>query len=135
MSQEILPKQPTIKNPPEQFAGDVWVDPIVAPQDGDQRATFALVKFAPGARTAWHSHARGQFLRVTQGVAHFGTRDGALITAHPGDTVYVSAGEEHFHASAEGTFMEHFAMLENADDPSTTTTWLEHVTDEDLAGH
>ena len=135
MSQEILPKQPTVKNPPEQFAGDVWVDPIVAPQDDDQRATLALVKFAPGARTAWHSHARGQFLRITQGVAHFGTRDGALIAAHPGDTVYVSAGEEHFHASAEGTFMEHFAMLENADDPSTTTTWLEHVTDEDLAGH
>ncbi|MFJ3379355.1 cupin domain-containing protein [Curtobacterium sp. NPDC090217] len=135
MSQEILPKQPTAKNPPEQFAGDVWVDPIVTPQDDDQRATLALVKFAPGARTAWHSHARGQFLRITQGVAHFGTRDGALITAHPGDTVYVSAGEEHFHASAEGTFMEHFAMLENADDPSTTTTWLEHVTDEDLAGH
>jgi quercetin dioxygenase-like cupin family protein len=134
MSQEILPKQPTVKNPPEQFAGDVWVDPIVAPQDDDQRATLALVKFAPGARTAWHSHARGQFLRVTQGVAHFGTRDGRVITARPGDTVYVSAGEEHFHASAEGTFMEHFAMLENADDPSTTTTWLEHVTDEDLAG-
>lgn len=134
MSQQILPSQPTVKNPPEQFAGDVWVDPIVTPQDGDQRATLALVRFAPGARTAWHSHARGQFLRVTQGVARFGTRDGKVITAHPGDTVYVSAGEEHFHASAEGAFMEHFALLENADDPSTTTTWLEHVTDDDLAG-
>lgn len=134
MSQQILPSHPTVKNPPEQFAGDVWVDPIVTPQDGDQRATLVLVRFAPGARTAWHSHARGQFLRVTQGVARFGTRDGKVVTAHPGDTVYVSAGEEHFHASAEGTFMEHFAMLENADDPSTTTTWLEHVTDDDLAG-
>jgi len=133
MSQEILPKQPTAKNPPEQFAGDVWVDPIVSPQDGDQRATLALVKFAPGARTAWHSHARGQFLRITRGTAHFGTRDGKVITARPGDTVYVSPGVEHFHASAEGTFMEHLAMLESADDPSTTTTWLEHVSDEDLA--
>jgi len=133
MSQEILPEQPTVKNPPEQFAGDVWVDPIVSPQDDDQRATLALVTFAPGARTAWHSHARGQFLRVTRGTAHFGTRDGKVITARPGDTVYVSPGEEHFHASAEGTFMEHLAMLESADDPSTTTTWLEHVSDEDLA--
>lgn len=133
MSQEILPKQPTAKNPPEQFAGDVWVDPIVSPQDGDQRATLALVQFAPGARTAWHSHARGQFLRVTRGRASFGTRDGKVITAGPGDTVYVSPGEEHFHASAEGTFMEHLAMLESADNPSTTTTWLEHVSDEDLA--
>ena len=29
--------------------------------------------------------------------------------------------------------MEHLAMLENAEDPSTTTTWLEHVSDEDYA--
>lgn len=135
MSQEILPKTPTVKNPPEQFAGDVWVDPIATPQNDDQRATLARVRFAPGARTAWHSHARGQFLHVTQGVARFGTRDGKVVIAHPGDTVYVSPGEEHFHASAEGTFMEHFALLESADDPSTSATWLEHVSDEDLAGH
>jgi quercetin dioxygenase-like cupin family protein len=135
MPQEILPKTPTVKNSPERFAGDVWVDPIATPQNDDQGATLALVKFAPGARTAWHSHARGQFLRVTQGVAHFGTRDGEVVTARPGDTVYVSPGEEHFHASAEGTFMEHLALLENADDPATSATWLEHVSDEDLAGH
>jgi hypothetical protein len=28
-------------------------------------------------------------------------------------------------------FMEHLAILENGDDPVTTTTWLEHVTDEE----
>jgi hypothetical protein len=27
--------------------------------------------------------------------------------------------------------MEHLAMLEAADDPATTTTWLEHVSDEE----
>ena len=26
--------------------------------------------------------------------------------------------------------MEHLAMLDNADDPAATTTWLEHVTDD-----
>ncbi|ELB89825.1 MULTISPECIES: hypothetical protein [Rhodococcus] len=26
---------------------------------------------------------------------------------------------------------EHLAMLDNADDPATTTTWLEHVTDDE----
>lgn len=29
--------------------------------------------------------------------------------------------------------MEHLAMIDNADDPATSTTWLEHVTDEDYA--
>ncbi len=62
----IEPTQPTVKNPPEQFAGDVWVDIIAFPHEPGQRTTVATVRFAPGARTAWHSHARDQYLRVTQ---------------------------------------------------------------------
>jgi hypothetical protein len=27
--------------------------------------------------------------------------------------------------------MEHLAMLDNAEDPASTTTWLDHVTDEE----
>jgi hypothetical protein len=27
--------------------------------------------------------------------------------------------------------MEHLAMLDTSDDPTTTTTWLAHVTDEE----
>ncbi|WP_285136647.1 cupin domain-containing protein [Microbacterium sp. lyk4-40-TSB-66] len=130
----IEPATPTVKNPPEQFAGDVWVDPIAAPHEADQRMTVALVRFAPGARTAWHSHARGQFLRVTQGVARFGDRDGNIIEVHPGQTLYTPPGEDHWHAAAGDAFMEHIAMLENGDDPATTTTWKEHITDADYAG-
>jgi len=128
---EIEPSKPTTKNPPEQFAGDVWLDRIAAPHTTDQRMTVAKVRFAPGARTAWHSHARGQYLHVTQGVAHFGGRDGQIIEVHAGQTLYTAPCEEHFHAAARGSFMEHLAMLEAGDDPATTTTWLEHVTDED----
>lgn len=134
MPQQIEPARPTLKNPAAQFAGDVWLDLIAAPHTDDQRMTVAIVKFAPGARTAWHSHARGQYLRVTQGVARFGTRDGKVIDVHPGQTIYCPPNEEHFHASAESTFMEHIAMLENGDDPATTTVWLEHITDEDFNG-
>ncbi|WP_411699646.1 cupin domain-containing protein [Conyzicola sp.] len=129
---EILPTTPSVKNPPEQFVGDVWVDPIATPQNDDQRATAVTVRLAPGARTAWHSHARGQFLRVTAGVARFGGRDGTLIEVLAGQTLYTPPDEEHFHAAANGYFMEHIAILESADDPSTTTTWLEHVSVEDL---
>jgi len=129
---KILPTPSTAKNPPEQFVGDVWVDPIATPEHADQRTTVAIVHFAPGARTAWHSHARGQFLRVTQGVARFGTRDGSLVEVHAGQTLYTPPGEEHFHAAGGDGFMEHIAILESADDPSTTTTWLEHVSADDL---
>lgn len=124
----------TAKNPPEQFAGDVWVDMIAVPHEPDQRMSVALVKFAPGARTAWHSHARGQYLRVTQGVARFGGRDGTIIDVHPGQTLYTPPGQDHWHAAAGDSFMEHIAMFEAADDPTASTTWKEHVTDDQYRG-
>jgi quercetin dioxygenase-like cupin family protein len=130
----IEPRTPTTRNPPEQFAGDVWLDPIALPHEADQRMTVATVRFAPGARTAWHSHARGQYLRVTAGVGRFGTRDGEIIEVHPGQTIYTPPGQEHWHAAGEGTFMEHIAMLESADDPAATTDWLEHITDAEYRG-
>jgi quercetin dioxygenase-like cupin family protein len=128
---KILPKAPTVKNPPEQFTGDVWVDAIAVPQEPDQRMVVAKVRFAPGARTAWHSHERGQTLHVTEGVALMGLRDGTVLKVRPGQTVYTPPGEEHWHGATPEDFMEHLAMLENGEDPGTTTTWLEHVSDED----
>lgn len=130
----IEPAVPTSKNPPEQFAGDVWLDPIALPHEPEQHMVVATVRFAPGARTAWHSHVNGQYLRVTQGVARFGGRDGKIIEVRAGETLYTPPGEQHWHAATEDSFMEHIAMLENGQDPATTTTWLEHITDDEYAG-
>ncbi len=57
---QIDPVMPTTKNPPEQFTGDVWLDPIAFPREDGQQMIVAKARFAPGARTAWHSHAIGQ---------------------------------------------------------------------------
>lgn len=103
MAHVILPKAPTTKNSTEQFAGDVWVDPIAYPREEGQRMIVARVRFAPGARTAWHSHAKGQTLHVTSGVALFGTRDGTVVEATPGETVYCPAGQEHWHGPPRRT--------------------------------
>jgi quercetin dioxygenase-like cupin family protein len=118
-----------VKNPPTQFTGDVWLDPIASPRTAGQRMLVARVRFAPGARTAWHRHALGQTLHVTQGVAWIGTRDGGKVEATAGRTVYCPPGEDHWHGAAADSFMEHLAMLDTADDPAATTTWLEHVPD------
>ena len=63
---QIDPRPATTKNPPEMFTGDVWLDPIARPREDGQRMFVAKVRFAPGARTAWHSHARGQTLHMHQ---------------------------------------------------------------------
>lgn len=122
---QIEPKRPTTKNPPEQFSGDVWLDVIASPKEDDQAMVVAKVRFLPGAHTAWHSHEKGQTLHITEGVALLGTRDGGVIEAHPGQTISTPAGEEHWHGATPEDYMEHLAMLEGS------TTWLEHVADED----
>ena len=116
---------------PEFFTGDVWVNSIAAPKFPGQRAIAALVRFAPCARTAWHSHALGQTLHVVSGVALLGTRDGQVIRAYPGQTIYTPPGEEHWHGATPEDFMSHLAVLDRGDDPATTTVWLEHVEDAD----
>lgn len=84
----VVPEAPTVKNPPERFTGDVWVNGIAAPQEADQRMIVARVRFAPATQTAGHSHQRGQTL-------------------------------------------QHLAMLENGEDATATTTWLEQVSNDD----
>ena len=127
----ILPKPATVKNPPEQYTGDIWLGTIAVPQEGDQRMVVGKVRFAPGARTAWHSHARGQLIHVTDGTALLGSRDGTVFAVTPGQTIYTAPGEVHWHGSTPEDFMEHYAMLESADNPAETTTWFEHVSDEE----
>lgn len=127
---EETPKTATAKGLVETFTGDVYVDAIASPHEAKQRMTVARVRFTPGAHTAWHSHALGQTLHVTDGVALIGTRDGDMIRATPGQTIYTPPGEEHWHGATPADFMEHLALLDEADDPAATTTWLEQVTDE-----
>lgn len=129
----IEAKPPTSKGPEARFTGDVWVDPIATRKPEPSRMIVSRVRFAPGARSAWHSHAQGQTLHITQGVALLGTRDGQVLRAHPGQTVYTPPGEEHWHGATPEDFMEHLAMLEGLADGADgdPTTWLEHVTDAD----
>jgi quercetin dioxygenase-like cupin family protein len=72
---EIKPKQPTAKGRAETFTGDVWVDAI-ANGEAPSRIRVNTVHFSPGARSAWHSHALGQTLHVSQGAGLVQARGG-----------------------------------------------------------
>jgi quercetin dioxygenase-like cupin family protein len=62
----IQPKQPTAKGPAEWLTGDVWLDAIVRGEE-PSRVRVSAARFTPSARTAWHAHAVGQTLYVTDG--------------------------------------------------------------------
>jgi quercetin dioxygenase-like cupin family protein len=121
---ELKPVSPTVKTPARNFIGDVYLTPIYSGQT-PSRMTVGLVRFTPGARTNWHSHAVGQTLHVTEGVGLVGTRDGQVVRVRAGDTVICPPGEDHWHGAAVDTFMSHLAMLEANPDGSDPTTWLE----------
>jgi quercetin dioxygenase-like cupin family protein len=126
---ELRTVNPTAKAPATNFTGDVFITPI---NNGAEpsRMVVVLVRFTPGARTNWHSHAVGQTLHVTDGVGLVGTRDGAVLRVRASDTVVCPPGEEHWHGAAADTFMSHFALLESLPGNADPTTWQEPVPDE-----
>ncbi len=118
----------TRMGPGEWFTGAVYVDTLAAPSAGS-RPSASSVHFAPGARTAWHTHPHGQTIHVTEGVGRCQRRGGPVEEIRPGDRVYFEPGEEHWHGAAPDRFMTHLAMLE-VDAGGASASWGEHVTDE-----
>src|SRR5215212_3624244 len=57
----------TAPGPSEWFTGTVYVDTVATPTE-PSRLGAASVHFAPGARTAWHTHPLGQTIYVTEGI-------------------------------------------------------------------
>ncbi|MFG2452793.1 cupin domain-containing protein [Streptomyces sp. NPDC048512] len=125
----FVERRATTKGPAKWFTGDVWFDVIHAGQE-PSRMRANLVRFAPGARTHWHSHVLGQTLYVVSGIALVGTRDGRVLEARPGETVTCPPDEEHWHGAAAESFMEHLALWEGTADTTPETDWREAVTAE-----
>jgi quercetin dioxygenase-like cupin family protein len=127
---EIQPRQPTAKGPAEMFTGDVWLDGIVRGEE-PSRVRVNAVRFMPSARTAWHSHAVGQTLYVTDGQGLAQSRGGEVIEIRAGDIIYTPPGEWHWHGAAPDHFMTHLSITEGvaAGDEQPESAWGEHVTD------
>jgi quercetin dioxygenase-like cupin family protein len=129
---EILPKRPSEKGAADRFTGDVWIDAI-ASGDPPSRMRVSAVRFAPGARNAWHAHAVGQTLHVTEGVGRTQARNGQLIEIRAGDTIHTPPGEWHWHGAAPDHFMTHLALWEAPAD-GAESEWGEQVTDDEYRG-
>ncbi len=121
----------TGRGPSDWFTGDVYIDTIATPSSGSGLGA-ASVHFAPGARTTWHTHPRGQTIWVTEGVGLCQRRGGSVEVIRPGDRVFFEPGEDHWHGATPTRFMIHVAV-QQADDDGNFVTWGDHVTDEEYA--
>ncbi len=122
---------PCRKGPPAWFTGEVWLDEV-ASGELPAKLKATRVSFAPGARTAWHTHPLGQALHVLSGMGWVQLKGQQAQCIMPGDSVWIEPGELHWHGAASGRTLVHLAM-QNADEQGVDAVWLDPVTDAEYA--
>jgi 4-carboxymuconolactone decarboxylase len=119
--------QPATAGPAANFTGSVKVESRFQ-RNAPARVGGGTVTFEPGARTAWHTHPRGQTLIVVSGTGLVQREGGAVEVINSGDVVWIPPGAKHWHGAAARTGMTHIAIAESQD--GKAVEWLEQVTDE-----
>jgi 4-carboxymuconolactone decarboxylase len=117
--------------PAENFTGGVRVEMLFEALD-PSHASGGSVAFEPGARTAWHSHPRGQVLIVTAGIGRVQRWGDPIEEIRAGDVVTIPPGQKHWHGASPQTSMTHIAITEHRD--GTRVQWMEKVSDEQYNG-
>jgi len=112
----------TAGKPGSQFTGDAFPYLTLRTEDG---VTINTVNFTPGARTHWHSHERGQILQVIAGRGLIQSEGGPIEELLAGDTVWIPAGEKHWHGASPDAYMTHVAISLGI------TNWADPVADGD----
>lgn len=95
-----------------QFTGDAWGDVLHEPDDRTAGSRVNLVLFAPGGRTWWHRHDRGQSIYVTAGAGFIKTEGQPGAEIAPGDLIVVEPNEWHWHGATPGHFVLHLTVNE-----------------------
>lgn len=127
---EITPngQNPTRSADPSQFSGQVLVDALTT-KGSSAFAGSGLVTFAPGARTAWHSHPAGQWLYVTVGNGWVQQEGQPVRDIKAGDAVWIPAGVKHWHGATDRNGMSHVAVTPHLG--GKNVDWMEQVSDTD----
>jgi quercetin dioxygenase-like cupin family protein len=120
-------ESPANRGPADWFTGEVWIQPVLGAEVSPSLRS-AVVSFAAGARTAWHTHPRGQMIYVVSGICHARKEGGEVQHLNAGDVAWFAAGEKHWHGAAPGRPMVHLAVQE-ADEHGQVVVWMEHVAD------
>lgn len=119
--------QASIAGPAQLFSGSARIDPVF-PGTDHINASGAFVTFEPGARSAWHTHPRGQHIIVTHGVGLTQEWGKPVERIQPGDVVWCPPGVKHWHGATPETAMTHLVVT-GQDDEGNNVTWQEKVSD------
>lgn len=119
--------RPVRPAPAQNFTGSVQVETLFEAVD-PSHTSGGSVTFQRGARTAWHSHPRGQMLIITAGTGRVQRWGDPIEVVRAGDVVRIPAGAKHWHGAAPHASMTHIAISEHRD--GSAVQWMEQVNDE-----
>ncbi len=115
------------RGPGAWFTGAVTITPLFNPK-GRSEVGAALVRFEPGARTAWHKHPLGQRLVVLEGSGWTQVEGGPIEAIHAGDVIWCPPDVRHWHGATPTSSMAHIAVQEAEN--GSPVEWMEHVPDD-----
>jgi len=105
----------------------VAVEPLFGANQSIQ-SSGGHVSFAPGARSAWHTHPAGQFLIITDGMGWVQEEGGPKREVKAGDVIWTPPDVKHWHGATATTGMRHIAITGMVD--GKNVSWMEQVTEE-----
>lgn len=124
-----IEEQQSFKGSDKTFSGDVKVTILFSKNITTEDAGAGFVEFSPKARSAWHTHPKGQILLVTQGVGYTQEWGKDIQIIKAGDTVICPPNVKHWHGASHDTAMSHIAITGEFN--GNNVEWLEKVSDEE----
>lgn len=88
-----------------------------------------LVEFNKSARSAWHTHPKGQTLIVAEGEIITKAEGQKAVIAKKGDVISCPIGVKHFHGATNSSSGIHIALTGEIN--GKNVEWLELVSDEE----
>ncbi|MGV3622634.1 MAG: (R)-mandelonitrile lyase [Archangium sp.] len=119
-----------VAGPVEVFTGEVTVTPLFTPNEF-RKAGAGSVTFAPGARSNWHRHPKGQTLIITRGTGWVQQKGESKLEVKEGDVIWTPPEVIHWHGATATEAMSHIATQEPVE--GIAVEWLEKVTDDEYA--
>jgi quercetin dioxygenase-like cupin family protein len=109
------------------FTGTVRIIPLVQGEE-PSCMTCGCVTFDPLARSAWHTHPKGQLLIVTEGLGVIQEWSKPIQKIKKGDVIWTPPDVKHWHGASPKSSMTHMAIQEMLN--GKNVEWLEKVSDE-----
>ena len=99
-----------------------------APTRSEVELRPSRLRFDPGARSNWHSHANFQIIMAEEGRGRTQVRGEPMQEMALGVPVYAAAGVVHWHGAAPDEYLLQLTFS------SGETSWFEPVSDRDYEG-